>query len=185
MLSTSTIVYAQNLNNLSEPVKQKNFIGLGIEQSLNTNEETLSKTIAESKEKRKRFWNIYTGHKLSENISVKAEYLKLVDINYSNTQIKVRAISLSALGFYPINNKLSVFGEAGLYTYRLSQKINNGNETINNNHTNTKPYIGTGLKYDLGKNTDLILKYANYGKIKNADYKGNISQVGLSMEYKF
>lgn len=173
--------YAQTNDN----IQKKNFVGLGIGQSyLNLDDsQKENQTTKNLKDTRSKFWNIYTGHKITESFSIKAEYLKLADIQsnqQNNPQLKIRAMSVSALGFYPLARRTSIFGETGLYTYRSKQ-------TVNNNLTQTKgtkPFVGVGLKYDLGK-TDLIIKYSHYGKVKNDYYKGNLGQVAFNIEYKF
>lgn len=171
-----------------EPIKKKNFIGIGVGQSIlsledNNQEEEQFQNF---KERRKKFWNIYTGHQLNDNFSVKAEYLRLIDIKSNKNSLpdfKMRALSFSGLGFYPINRQASVFGEAGLYLYRSKETYEN-NERNNQQNHGTKPFVGVGLKYDLGK-SDLIIKYNNFGKVKNNFYNGRLAQIQFNVEYKF
>lgn len=169
-----------------EPIKKKNFIGFGVGESILNLDDNDSEKTQDIKERRKKFWNIYTGHQINDNFSVKAEYLRLVDIKSNQKSLpdfKMRALSFSGLGFYPVTKQASIFGEVGMYVYRAKENYDDG---IKNNQQNqgVKPFVGIGLKYDLGK-SDVIIKYNNYGKVSNNFYNGNLAQIQFNVEYKF
>lgn len=169
-----------------DTIKHKNFIGIGVGESILNVDDGKQEKIQSIKELRKKFWNVYTGHQLNDSFSVKAEYVRLISIKTQQKSLpdfKLRALSFSGLGFYPVNRQTSVFAEAGIYVYRAKESYDDGIKSNQQNH-GTKPFMGLGLKYDLGK-SDLIVKYNNFGKVRNNFYGGKLSQIQFNVEYKF
>lgn len=169
-----------------ESTKKKNFVGIGIGESILNLDNSENDKVQDFKERRKKFWNIYTGHQINDNFSVKAEYVRLIDIKSNQKSLpdfKMRALSFSGLGFYPVTKQASLFGEAGMYLYRAKQSYDDEIKSSQQNQ-GVKPFVGVGIKYDLGK-SDVILKYNNYGRVSNEFYSGKLSQVQFNVEYKF
>lgn len=178
-----TLSYAQN----------DKFFGVG------TGQATLSTQINATKDnpashvevQRSEFWNIYSGLKLTDNFSAKAEFLTLgrgsafSSDGKSQVNFDMKAISLSGQGFYPLNNHWSVLGEGGAYVYRTKENYMNAVDSQQAISHGTKAFWGLGVRYAAGKNTNIILKYDDYGKIHNEYTSSHAQHVALNVEYRF
>lgn len=147
-------------------------------------------------------YSLYGGYRLSKSWSAKVEYTNFGKENWgyniaggnANSDLKIEALSLSAVGTYPVADKFSLLGEAGAYYYEATRSPTHSGTVVpltSNPETSKangfKPFASIGVQYDVTPKVALIGKYTYYGEVGSQDKFGRVklSNASLNLQYSF
>lgn len=111
----------------------------------------------------------YHLNALDKRLSVEAEYMSLGSTTYFNgTNQSINSFGVSGVYAYPIDQKLSVFGKAGLNLVSWKYSNPNGTPAWNGSFSSLGINLGAGVDYKItpkfavraGYDTDTSLAYA-------------------------
>ncbi len=138
-------------------------------------------------------YNLGLGYKINNTISVELAYRDIYKktIHESNSDYSftgkstVTAIQLSALAFYPLNDKFSFFGRLGYgqlkskysYTGQGWGETDSGSGSQSYN----RALLGVGTHLSLNEHWGMRLEYDRFAKIEGT----SVSSVNLGVEFHF
>jgi OOP family OmpA-OmpF porin len=123
-------------------------------------------------------WQLFGGARLSQAFAVEAAYAYLGKFNLSggqNTHYTADGFELTLVGRLPLSERISIFGEAGLFAWNLDVTISGTDLGTEDGINGT---YGAGVKFALTPPLDLHLEYQTYANIRDADI--NTLSAGLS-----
>jgi OOP family OmpA-OmpF porin len=116
------------------------------------------------------------GYRFNRYFALEGAYERLGSFDYSAStgtdtidgKFKASALSLAAVGFYPLSPQWSLYGKAGLA--RTDAKLEASSETgltptENTSHTGTGLLIGAGVTYDFDRNFYAKAGWDRYNKV--------------------
>jgi len=105
--------------------------------------------------------------------------------NNANAKQEASALTVSALGAYPIADRFSVFGRLGMAKYSLKNSGAIQGVAVEADST-IKPYVGIGGNFDMTDNWTARAEYQVYTDISGVDgRKDNVNAWYLGGVYKF
>ena len=147
-------------------------------------------------------YSLYGGYRFNKNFSAKVEYANfgtqkwgynITDGN-ANSNVNIKALSVAAVGEYPVAEKVSVLGELGAYYYDAKRSPTHSGTVVpltgtpeGSSDNGIKPFVSVGLQYDVTNQVSVIGKYAYYGKIGNQESVGRVklNNVSVNLQYNF
>ncbi|PUE62892.1 hypothetical protein B9Z45_02170 [Limnohabitans sp. 2KL-17] len=147
-------------------------------------------------------FNLYGGYRFSQNWSVKAEYTDFgkqkwgynITGGNANSDLNVKGYSLSAVGTFPVVEKVSFLVEAGAFVYDAKRSPTHSGTVVPLTGTpeisskmGLSPYAAIGAQYELTTNVAVVGKYAYYGKVGSEEEFGrvNLNNFNISLQYSF
>ncbi len=155
------------------------YAGVGIGQSnYNDVDETSANTRTEG-------WKVYGGYQFNKYLGVEGGYTNLNDMTGTKgtvrTEVDTDAWSLSAVLSYPVTDKLSVMGKAGVAYMLADVQTKNGSAlTVTKGDDGYEPTYGVGVKYAVFDNLDLRAEWDRYDRSNM-----NIDLISAGMAVKF
>lgn len=153
--------------------------GLGIGQSkYNDVDQTSANTRTEG-------WKVYAGYQFNKYLGVEGGYVNLNDMTGTKgtvrTNIDTDAWALSAVLSYPVTDKISVMGKAGMAYMLADIKTKNGAAvSVRTGDDSYEPTYGVGVKYAVFDNLDLRAEWDRYDRNDM-----NIDLISAGMAVKF
>ena len=94
--------------------------------------------------------------------------------------------SLSAVGSYPLFNRFSVLGKAGLAVTRLKVDLPLPS-TFTPSATRVQPLLGLGVKFDFNKQFSMRGEFERFNNVGDGDKTGQtpINVWSLSAQFRF
>jgi len=124
-------------------------------------------------------YSLLFGYFFRQNIAAEVEYASFgsAEMTGSTNKVTGNAVSLSAIGFLPVNKTLSMFGKLGVATTKL--------EVIEASFLESKTYLayGFGAQYNFGNSIGFRLGYDSF-KVGSTDTQ-NSNFTYLGALYKF
>jgi OOP family OmpA-OmpF porin len=114
-------------------------------------------------------WQLFGGVQLTPNFAVEAAYTDLGEFEVSgarNTYIEVSGVEVTAVGQLPLANRVSLFGEAGFFSWDLDATLF-GTDAGSDDGTDLT--YGVGLKVGLVEALNLQFEYQAYPDISDGD----------------
>jgi OOP family OmpA-OmpF porin len=127
-------------------------------------------------------WKLFGGYTFSPNLALEAAYVDLgrVDLNSTVTAVKGSAIGatpinghfkvnrgsyLDAIGSWPVNDSVTVFGKLGAYSLRTELNASGNGLSTSSNTRSTDLTFGAGLTVSLGKGLGLRGEWERFRKV--------------------
>jgi len=132
-------------------------------------------------------WKLYGGVQLNERFGFEAGLLDSGTFRIGNpasvgggeTTFKQRTLYAAGTVRAPLSDSFTLFGKAGIAHNRVS--IDSSLAPVREKDSYTRPMLGVGVDYKIGKQVSAVLEYANYGKSDR--FKRN--QVEAGLKYSF
>jgi OmpA-OmpF porin, OOP family len=120
---------------------------------------------------------IYGGYKFNPNFAVEAGGFELGHIDNSTGRANARGVYVDAVGFYPLNDRLSLLGSAGVAHGRW--------DTTNGDDSSAALKVGAGVQYDLSQTVALRAQYERYQFTSAFDAKPGVGETTVGLNYRF
>lgn len=120
---------------------------------------------------------LYGGYHLTPNFALEAGAYELGHIDNATGRANVRGAYLDAVGFYPMTEKLSLLGSAGIAHGRW--------DTTNGDDSSPAWKLGAGVQYDLGNSLALRAQYERYQFTSAFDAKPGVGETTIGLNYRF
>ena len=98
---------------------------------------------------------IYGGYNFNTNFAAEFSYRNLGDIEFGPVTVKAKQTAISAIGAYPLNNELKVYGRLG-YNDLKAEAEYRGNKA---SRSTTGALYGVGLSYQFTPNVVGRIEY--------------------------
>ena len=144
-------------------------------------------------------WKVFGGYQFTPNFAAEIGYSNLGKFTASGSDpffgfqtdnAKVTAWEWTALGTFPVMNRLAVLGRLGLYRANVKES----NSVFGNfEHDNTDWTFGVGVQYDIIRNLAIRGEWQRYRKIGGGDVafgagvgeKSDLDVLGVSALWRF
>lgn len=121
-------------------------------------------------------WKVFTGYRIMKYLAVEAAYANLGEVSAdvvttapvagtANVQLENTAITLSALGILPLNDKFSLFARLGLNVWDTEVSASgsgSGGGTYSDSEDGTGVVYGLGAAFHLTPNLNLRAEWERY-----------------------
>lgn len=132
---------------------------------------------------------IYAGININDQFALEAGYGNFDKNTFKNTgagtsgdaQVEADTVYMAAKGSYLVNDRLALFGKAGVAHTRISLD-GFGDPDV----SMTRPMLGLGVQYKITPTLALTLDLANYGSMKtgsNKHFNLNKLEAGLKVSF--
>ncbi|MEZ9593861.1 outer membrane beta-barrel protein [Shewanella sp. 10N.261.52.F9] len=138
-------------------------------------------------------WNALVGYQLNKYLAFEAGWQDLGTDDDTHMwggldgsqSIDVDGFTLGVVGTLPLNEKWFLTGEAGAYQYHLSHQMNASKYV---SATDTAPYFGAGIGYNITDSLAISAKYRRFANIDETAWNTanmDAQTVGLQLTYRF
>lgn len=137
---------------------------------------------------------IFGGYQFNDHFAVEIGYVDFGDIDSSSqittsnpgtiwSQLEISGFSAALKADYPVNEKLAVFGKAGLFSWDAevtsTARLMLGSASANVRDDGNDFTFGIGASYDLTEQFSLRLDWDRYNLGGDADVNVNLFSVGV------
>jgi OmpA-OmpF porin, OOP family len=167
------------------------FVGLGIGRSnLEDHAERVSLVDPGSRlDGEDTAWKLFAGYHITRRFGVEAAYVRLGKARYEGTTfgipvtggaVEVWGINVAALGIFPVSERLTLLGKAGLFLSETEISETADGAPFSDSFRSWHPSVGIGAAYRLRPNLALRAEW-EYFKLdpRNADL------FSLGLQYSF
>lgn len=161
---------------------------------LNTELASLGVTATSTTEDGDSGLKVFAGYRIMKYLAVEGAYANLGEVSArvittapvagtANIELENTAITLSALGILPLNDKFSLFGRLGLNVWNVDVSASgtgSGGATYSDSDDGTGVVYGLGAAYNLTPNLNLRVEWERY------DFDGSdldFASVGLGWSF--
>jgi OmpA-OmpF porin, OOP family len=120
---------------------------------------------------------LYGGYQFNPNFAVELGGYELGHIDNSTGKANVRGAYLDAVGFYPLNDRFSLLGSAGVAQGRW--------DTTNGDDTSSALKLGAGVQYQLTPAVGVRAQYERYMYTNAFDQKPGVGETTVGVNFKF
>jgi OOP family OmpA-OmpF porin len=120
---------------------------------------------------------LYGGYQYNPNFAVELGGYELGHIDNSTGKANVRGAYLDAVGFYPLNDRFSLLGSAGVAQGRW--------DTTNGDDTSSALKLGAGVQYQLTPAVGVRAQYERYMYTNAFDQKPGVGETTVGVNFKF
>ena len=172
-------------------VKRTNSWAAQTDAALRTNNGLTSSTLIESHD---TAWKLFGGYQFNEFVAVEAGYNYLGSFKGVTTitapaastasgKWDASAISVAAVGTYPIVNRFGLLFKGGLAVTRLKASV----AQFNANETRVQPMLGFGVKFDVTKTIGLRAELERFNNVGDGSTTGQsaVNVWSVSALYRF
>lgn len=142
-------------------------------------------------------YGINGGYRFNQNFAVEAGLARLGDFDYSSStgsdtlsgHYKANALSLAAVGIYPLGTSWSLYGKAGLAHTKVdldASSASGATAVSNESHSGTGFLVGAGLTYDFARNYFAKAgwdRYSHVGDSSTGEGPIDLYMVGVGMRF--
>ena len=135
------------------------------------------------------FYGLTIGRRFNDNIAAEVSYVELGEsdavisdpiIATLDSQVKSRALSISAIGNYPINRYFNVFAKFGINQWDLNASVTDDrfipSVTLKGDDSGTGLNYGVGIVYQFVPSYSIKLEYLTY--LLNTELFGDDIAIG-------
>lgn len=148
----------------------------------------------------KRDWtgSLFAGYRVNPAFSVEGGVTRLGRFDYRATSSAPTAgtisgrhsaegVELDAVGTWPIANRWSVFGKAGLFHGRTRLEASGTGVAVSERRDwNTSPLLGVGASYAINRNWDARVEWDRYFRVGDSSTgRGDIDRYVVGVTYRF
>ena len=120
---------------------------------------------------------LYGGYQFNPNFAVELGGYELGHIDNATGKANVRGAYLDAVGFYPLNERFSLLGSAGVAQGRW--------DTTNGDDTSSALKLGAGVQYQLTPAVGVRAQYERYMYTNAFDQKPGVGETTVGLNFKF
>ncbi|MDB5849514.1 MAG: hypothetical protein JWP29_3266 [Rhodoferax sp.] len=140
------------------------------------------------------------GYKFTPNFALEASYDHIAshDVNSTITSPngdtasghwKANGLGVHAVGIFPIDQKLSVYGRVGVEQFHtkfdLASNVG-GSTAVSASDDNTSLVLGAGASYAINKNVDTVIEYNRFNHVGDAGTgRSAVNQFNVGLRYHF
>lgn len=139
-------------------------------------------------------WRLFAGKQLHENWAIEWAYTEMgkfsydADIAFPPTteygEVKPTCWSMSAVGIFPLSNRFSLLGKAGLCRWNdraFAYEV--GGPVYPSGSIGTDLTVGLGTKYEVNKRLGIRAEWERYNKVVHK--RNNVDMWLLGLQYGF
>lgn len=162
------------------------FAGISLGQSDIGNEIAIPAVITSgSVDGKDTAFKLYGGYMFSRNFGAELSYVKLGDVSYSGSffglpvtggTVETSGFNISAIGAFPINPQLSLFGKVGFFMWEADFSDRTNNVPFSATADGTDLSFGLGVNYNFTRNLGVR---AEWERLKVEDADADLFSVGL------
>jgi len=115
-------------------------------------------------------WKIFGGYKLNEILAVEGGYTSFGEMDGPNVfrgmfggssrSVEPTGFEVAAIGNFPINSQLSLFGKVGLLAWDIETSASDSTGSFSN--TGTDVFFGLGGQYEISGNLAVRANWESY-----------------------
>ena len=127
-------------------------------------------------------WKVFGGYHLTDSLVLEGGYADLGELGQQpsdpEASSKISGYTGSLLATYPVQEKIKLFGKAGIFKQK-------SNDTNSNYTDNIKPVYGLGADYEIAEGIAIRGEWENYKDIssENNDETSDIQMLSLGMTF--
>jgi len=143
-------------------------------------------------------WKIFVGYQFNRHIAAEVGYSNLGESQASgvvgsitvDARFQVTAWEALAVGSFPVMNRLSVIGKAGLYLADVelggSGTVGATTVPVSEEDSNTGFTFGFGVRYDFTRNLGLRAEWQHYNEVGGDDTgESDVSVLSVALILRF
>lgn len=138
-------------------------------------------------------WKLFGGYQFNRNLAAEIGYTdRLTKVSFGapgfSGDVKASAWELVGIGAFPIIDRFSVYGKAGLYRAetKASASAPAFGFTASAKETNTDLTYGVGVKYDFTRNVGLRAEWQRYNDVGGGDIgEDDVDVLSVGVVWKF
>jgi OmpA-OmpF porin, OOP family len=143
-------------------------------------------------------WRVFGGYQFNRNLAVEAGYAGLGESNASgvisgvnvNATAEISAWDVSAVGSFPLLDKLFLYGRAGIYfaetEVRATGTLAGFSRSSSDEETNTGLILGLGLKYEFLRNFAVRGEWHRYFEVGGGDVgESDVDVLSIGLLFRF
>lgn len=156
----------------------------------------------ESKDEDDTSLSFFIGYEVNDNISVEGGYIDFGEASVTGTsdgtgwfwvagpvemKFESTAIFLDIIGKHAINNRLDLFGKAGIYDADVDMDLTDSWGTVSVSESNTGLLFGLGLSYSFNEKISGRASWTRFNDVGDSDTIGetDIDILGLDLVFSF
>jgi OmpA-OmpF porin, OOP family len=120
---------------------------------------------------------LYGGYQFNPNFAVELGGYELGHIDNSTGKANVRGAYVDAVGFYPLNDRFSLLGSAGVAQGHW--------DTTNGDDSSAALKLGAGVQYQLTGSVGVRAQYERYMYTNAFDQKPGVGETTVGLNFKF
>jgi OOP family OmpA-OmpF porin len=134
-------------------------------------------------------WKVFGGYNFHRHFGVELGYTDLGDatatVGATTFKFETKGIELTAVGIWPINERFSLFGKAGVYRWDLDVSATAGLVDIDENGTNFT--YGFGLHYYFRPNIAIRAEWQKYKHVGESSTTGrsDLNMISAGVVFRF
>jgi OmpA-OmpF porin, OOP family len=143
-------------------------------------------------------WRVFGGYQFNRHLAVELGYADLGESNASGTQLgvnvsataEVTAWDVSAVGSFPLLDKLFAYGRAGIYLAETEVSATGTlagfSRSQSESESNTGLVLGLGLKYEFLRNFAVRAEWQRYFEVGGGEVgESDVDVLSLGVLYRF
>lgn len=130
-------------------------------------------------------YGVMAGYRFSRNFSAEVAYFDLGEVSTNGTvKGSTDGVSVAGIGALALNTSTSLIGKFGVAQAKTSWSAAPA-AGVATSQTKTGLLIGTGLMFDVARNTELRLSYDRYFVGSDDPATGNTQMLSLAAAFRF
>lgn len=130
-------------------------------------------------------YGLMAGYRFNRNFSAEVAYVDLGEVSTNGTvKGTTDSVSIAGLGSLAMSNNTSVFGKFGVAQTKTSWSAAPA-AGVATSQKKTGLLVGTGLMFDVARNTELRLSYDRYFVGSDDPATGNAQVLSLAAAFRF
>jgi OOP family OmpA-OmpF porin len=118
-------------------------------------------------------WRILGGYQFNRNLSIEGAYTDLGELSATgpggSVSAEASALELVGVGSFPLTNRFSLYGKAGVYRGEVEGRLDTALVTGSDKDENTDFTYGAGVKFDMTQNVALRAEWQRYNDMGGDD----------------
>jgi OmpA-OmpF porin, OOP family len=143
-------------------------------------------------------WRVFGGYQFNRNLAVELGYADLGESNASGVQsgvnvsasAEVTAWDVSAIGSFPLLDKLFAYGRAGIYLadteVSATGTLAGFSRSLSESESNTGLVLGLGLKYEFLRSFAVRAEWKRYFEVGGGEVgESDVDTLSVGVLYRF
>jgi len=117
-------------------------------------------------------WKVFGGYALNDVLAIEGGYTSLGDADWTlpgfalppgvSTSIETTGFEIAAVGNFPLNSQLSLFGKVGLFAWDVEISASSPSGSASDSTTGTDVFFGFGGQYEISGNLAVRASWERY-----------------------